>query len=538
MRLALIAIYALAIFTSCSSPKEPKHSQTIVKLNICDEPNTLDPRKARDLNSMSVARMLFDGLTRIGKQEKAELALASSVTISSDVKKYTFHLRECKWSNGDPVTARDFVHAWKKVLDPKFPADAAFQLYVIKNAKAVKEGKVSLDELGVRIVNDKTLEVELEYAVPYFLELVALPIFFPVHETTDQKNSQWADSPATFVSNGPFQLAEWKHHDVITVKKNPLYWDAASVQLTVIELTMVSDDAELKMYEKKELDWAGSPLSTLPVEAIHAFKNDKSFKTKELLGTYFIRVNTEHGPLQHPSIRKALALAINRQAIVDHVTQGNQIPACGLVPLSFGLQQAPYFQDGAVEEAKKLFTQALSDLHMTREKFPQFTLIYSSNERNHLIAQALEQQWFQALGIRVKLEGIERSVYFDRMSKLDYQLASSSWVADFNDPINFLEVFKYKRSGSNNTQWENARYAELLSQSSMVIHANERLNLLKMSEQLLIEEMPILPIFYYTMLYLQDPQLHDVVLSSMGSVDFKWAYKGGNHSQVIVQGEK
>ena len=533
MRLALIAICALSLISSCSSPE--KHQQSVVRINLGDEPNTLDPRKAHDLNCLSVTRMLFDGLTRIGKNEIAELAVASSVAISSDVKKYTFYLKESQWSNGDPVTAFDFVYAWKKILDPKFPAEAAFHLYVIKHAKAAKEGKVALDDIGVRALDAKTLEVELEYAVPYFLELVALPIFFPVHEASDRKNPHWAESHVSFVGNGPFQLVDWKHNDLITMRKSPLYWDAPHVKLAEIKLAMVTGDTELKMFEKKELDWAGSPLSTLPVEAIHSLKNDQAFKNKELLGTYFIRVNTEYGPLQHSSMRKALALAINRKDIVDHVTQGNQLPACGLIPLPFGLQKEPYFQDGAVQEAQRLFSEALADLHLTRQEFPQVSLIYASSERNHLIAQALEQQWFQAFGIRVKLEGMERKVYFDRISKQDYQLASSSWIADFNDPINFLEVFKYKRSGSNNTHWENSRFVELLNRSSTVINSEERLALLGLSEKILIDEMPILPIFYYTMLYLQDPKLQDVVLSSMGTIDFTWASKDPD---VIAQGEK
>ncbi len=519
----LFGVFFVALFSGCGSPQKSEQKKIAARINISDDPNTLDPRKARDLASQTLSRMFFEGLTRVGKNDKAELALAKSVSFSSDLKTYTFHLKDAEWSNGDLVTAFDFVYAWKTLLDPTFPSDTAFQLYVIKNAKAAKEGKLGIEHVGMRAVDEKTLEVELEYPVPYFLELVAIPAFFPVNLHRDHINPHWAENPSSFVCNGPFQLGEWKHNDRILAVKNPTYWDAPAVQLSALEFVMVTGDTELKMFEKGQLDWAGSPLTTLPVEAILSLKKNQTLKTKEMLGTYFIRVNTESHPLNDPLIRKAFAMAIYRKDIVEHVTQGNQISASGLVPLSLGLQNDPYFPDGALDEARRLFSEGLSRLHLDKKSFPDVKLLYAANERNHLIAQALEQQWYKAFGIRIQLESCERKVYFDRLSKQDYQLASSSWIADFSDPINFLDVFRYKKGSSNNTNWENAHYAELLHRSSIEVHPNKRMELLKESEKVLIEEMPILPIFYYTMLYLQQPHLKDVVLSSMGVVDFKWA---------------
>jgi oligopeptide transport system substrate-binding protein len=285
------------------------------------------------------------------------------------------------------------------------------------------------------------------------------------------------------------------------------------------------------MYEKKALDWAGSPLSTLPVDALKFLREKHELKTKELLGTYFIRINTEKAPFAHPSMRKAFALAVDRHAIVDHVTQGNQIPATGLVPISLKVQKQPYFKDGDVNEARRLFKEGLVAQGLTAQDLPEVTLMYRAAERNHLIAQAVQQQWFEAFGIRIKLESIEGKVYFDRISKQDYHLASGSWIADFCDPINFLEVFKYKKGSSNNTLWENSRFIDLLNSSAQVADVNQRLALLSQSEQILMDEMPIVPIFYYTMLYVNQPYLKDVVLSAMGQIDFKWASIDKNLSQ-------
>ncbi len=536
MRIFALFGCLIFLFSGCSTSQPPKQKNSVC-FNIKNEPNTLDPRQARTLADITLARMFFEGLTRVGKSERAELALANSVSFSSDMKRYTFTLREAHWSNGDEVTAYDFVYAWKKILDPNFPSDTAFQLYDIKNAKAAKEGKIALDAVGVRALDKKTLEVELEYTVPYFLELVTHPAFFPVNVNVDQKNPQWAEGPSSYVCNGPFLLEEWKHSDCIRAKKNESYWDALAVKLSEIELVMVTADTELKLFEKKQLDWVGSPFGTLPVESVN-FLRKETLKAKEMKGTYFIRVNTEAFPLDNVLLRKALALSINRKEIVDHVTQGHQLPATGLVPSSFGLQKEPYFQDGAVQDAKKIFSDALAALHLERQSLPEITLLYPATERSHLIAQALEQQWYRALGIRVKLEAMEPKVYYDRVHKQNYQLAAGDWIADFNDPINFLNVFRYKKGSSNNTHWENAQFAELLYRSGMTLSQTERFDLLTQSERLLMDEMPILPIFHHTMLYVQQPQLQDVVLSHMGTIDFKWAHIGSDERHMIAEGVK
>lgn len=508
---------------SASSKNNAKSSSHTVTINIVDEPQVLDPRKARDLKCQTIVRMLFEGLTRVNPLEKPELALADSVEISSDLKKYTFHLKKSIWSNGDPVTASDFAYSWKQTLSKDFPSDTAFNLYVIKNAKAAKEGKIDIDKIGVEVIDDRTLVVELENPTPYFLELTAFPSFFPVNQKLDEKNPSWAQNANTYVGNGPFQLKEWKHQDQLSVAKNENYWDAPKVKLSSIQLQILQPDTELKLFEKNEISWAGSPLSTLPVDALKMLRGKNLLNTKDVLGTYFFRTNIQKTPFTHPLMRKAFAVAMNRQAIVDHVTQGNQIPATGLVPISLGLQEDPYFQDSDVQIARGLFSEALKELHLTKEEIPEISLMYRAEERNHLIAQAVQQQWFDAFGIRIKLEAIEGKVYFDRISKQDYQMASCNWIADFPDPVNFLEIFKYKKGGSNNTLWENSRFTELLDLSSQIIDPHKRIEVLKESEKILMEEMPIIPVFYYTMLYVNQPALKDVALSSMGQIDFKWA---------------
>jgi oligopeptide transport system substrate-binding protein len=493
-------------------------------MNIKDEPQTLDPRRVKDLSGITVTKMLFEGLVRLNQEGKIERALADRIDISSDQLTYTFFLREAFWTNGEPVTAFDFEYAWKMCLHPDFPSDTAFQMYGISRAKAVKEGVVPLEEVGIRAIDSQTLRVNLERPIPYFLSLLASPPFFPVHERLDRQNSQWACDAAHFVGNGPFTLRAWKHQNHLVVEKNETYWDAQSVKLEGIELAMVHEETELMLFEKKELDWIGSPLSTIPLEAIGGLKKNSALKAKEMLGTYFLRTNTKKPPFDNVKIRKAFALAVNRRAIVEHVLNGDQLVATGLVPAIFGLQTSPYFQDGDLAQAHRLFQEGLCEMGISREDLPQITFLYRARERNHLIAQAIQQQWFEALGIRVQLESLEGKVYFDRVSKSDYHLAASDWIADFEDPINFLDVFKYQFGGSNHTYWESQKYVHLLDQASEACDPLKRLDFLSRAEKTLMEEMPIMPIFHYQMLYANHPQICNVVLSHLGQLDFKWAY--------------
>lgn len=521
MRLLLKAFNFVFILLICAACTSKSHDA--LRMNIGGEPHTLDPRKARELQSMTIIKMLFDGLTRVNPQEEAELAVAERIDISEDGRIYTFHLRDCVWNTGDKVTAHDFAYAWSKVLDPHFPADQAFQMYAIKNGKACKEGKVIFEQVGVKVLDDKTLQVELEHPTPYFLELTALPVYFPISQKIDEAHPHWSADAQTLIGNGPFMIKEWKHNDQLLAVKNPTYWDASHVKLKKIDLIMVNEETELKMYERGELDWAGSPLSVLPMGSLKELKQQGKLQVKPFLATYFFRANIEAEPFQHPLMRKAFALAIKRAEIVEHVTQGQQLPATGLIPPALGVQQSPYFQDGDQEAAQRAFEEALRAEGLTRETLPPISLMYIAGERNHLIAQTVQEQWRDAFGMTVQLHAVERKVFFDRISKRNFQLATGSWTADYSDSMNFLEIFKFKGGGSNNTAWENLRYRELLDQALEVNDPQQRNQIFRECESILMQEMPIIPLFHYTLLYVSKPHVKGIVLSHLGGLDFKWA---------------
>lgn len=511
----VLIFFCLFCLMSCQN--NSTSSQNTARLNLTKDPIFLDPRKARDLDSITLVRILFEGLTRTSKTGEVELALASTVEISDDGFQYVFHLRKSNWSNGDSLTAEDFVQTWKSVLNPQFATDIAYQLYPIKNAREAKLGLVGLDQVGIYAKDPETLVVELEAPLPYFLELISMTSFFPVHSKIVAANPNWALDPSSLVCNGPFQLALWEHSNRISFSKNRNYWESKEVQLDGIDFVVTSADTGLRMFEQKKLDWAGSPLSILPSDSLRSLKKQEQFQSDPFLATYFFRINTEEmigknkNPLSNPRWRRALASSLDREAIVDDILQGGQVAARTLVPPEMGLCSSVILdenleKDWALKESKE-----------------RIVVSYMNNERNASIVQVVQQQWEKNLGITVLLEAIEPKVFFQRISQKDFQVAVGSWSADFNDPINFLEVFKFKNEGTNNTGWENAEYIDLLNRSALCKSREERKNLLRKAEEILMEEMPIIPIFHYTLNYLKQKELQGVVLSPMGQLDLRWA---------------
>lgn len=521
--LQVFAIINCFLMSGCQfSNEKPSshHNSHTVRLSIPDDPQSFDPRFVRDLVSVSSIHMLYEGLMRYNAHGKATFALAESVDISPDYKTYTFHLRPSIWSDGEPVSAYDFEFAWKSTLDPKIVAPNANQLYVIKGAKAAKEGKISLDGIGIHALSPKDLTVELESPVPYFLDLAASHFYLPVNKKWVEAGSQTKD----LVSNGPFKMQSFKHHNEFVAIKNPLYWNAHAVKLDKIMMQVVDETTGLQLFQTGQLDWHGSPTSTLPADALQTLKAQGQLEILPGAGTHWIRFNTALSPLQNVKLRRALTFAIDRKSLVGHVLQGNQVPALAIVPPSLRLQDKPYFEDHDIPKAWALFQDALEELKISKDEFPTIALCYSQNERNSRIAQTLQQQWKKAFGIEVKLENCEVKVFYDKLARQDYQMSLGSWFADIEDPMNFLQLFQYRSNSTNNTQWENAKYVELLNKSTQEIQRDKRFSTLRQAEQLLIVEMPVAPLFYASFNYVKKHQLKGVYFSPLGFLDFKEAY--------------
>lgn len=524
-----LIIFCLIAFTACHQPEKPVAQQSdTLRMSMEGDPQTLDPRRVRDLSTVTVMHMFYEGLMRTQADGLTVPALAESFTVSPDQKTYTFHLRSSVWSNGEPVTAKDFEYTWKSLLNPQFPSPNAYQLYVIKGAQAAKEGKASLDQIGISTPNNSTLVIELEQPTPHFLHLISTHFFYPVHTSLRQQSTDISALPkSNSVTNGPFKLEKWSHHNELTAIKNPRYWDKDKVRLARVQLIMLDNPTALQLFQNGELDWTGSPLSTLSIDALASLSNEQKLEVAPAAGIYLFRINTEKPPFNHVKMRQAFALALCRADLVEYVLQGNQIPAFGIIPYSFITSQ-PYFDDENTHLAKRLFQEALDEQAITLENFPSVSIHYASGERAHKIAQVAQQQWKEALGVDIALQSNEPKVYYDQLKNQSYQLGIGSWFADFRDPISFLEIFKSKDNGTNNTQWESAQYIDLLNQSAFVQDDEERKKILKQAERILINEMPVIPLFYSSYNYVKNPSIKNVYFSELGYLDFKHAYLDNN----------
>lgn len=521
-KLFILTVLSALISAGCGrSPNSSLSNHDALHIAINDDPITLDPRLSRDLLGCTVIRMLFEGLTRVDKDGKVLPATAYNIDVSEDGKTYTFHLRETKWCDGTPLTAEDFAETWKSVLNPSFPSPNAYQLFVIQGARAAKEGKLPLGEVGIAATDPHTLVVKLEEPTPYFLELTSCPFYFPVCHAL-RSGKIVSDNACN--GNGPFCFKNWERRSEFNVVKNPLYWDAANVTLPGVSLYTLDEHTAYVLYQGRGIDWVGSPLTTLPQDSIAMLNAQGQLEVAQGAGTHWIRLNTEKPPFTSKTMRRAFAFAIDRGAIVDHVTQGNQQAALAIVPPSLGWHSQSDLEDDQIAKAQGLFNTALSTASSTKSSIPKITLSYAAGDRNHKVAQALQQQWNKAFGIEVVLESSEGQVLKDKMSTGNYQAALGSWYADYLDPINFLEVFKYKTNATNQTFWENKAYIELLDRSSNEQDPNERLRILTAAEAILIDEMPVIPIFYSAYNYLKVPGIDGVYFSPLGYLDFKNAY--------------
>jgi len=513
-------------FSSCQKKIRPiDENKQILRLNIHTEPPSLDARKANDTSSIGIINMCFEGLMKREKDGTIHPAIAHRVEISQENTVYTFHLRSAKWWDGKPVTAYDFEKTWKTILDPNFPSGFANELYVLKNGLAAKNGEKDVCEVGVKALDAKTLRVELQRPIPYFLDLSASPSFLAVPSHIADSSPHWADDGGSlFVGNGPYKLDKWKHHNCIVLKKNENYWDEDVVILDEINLSIIEDETtELNMFESGELDWAGSPLSTLPTDALQALAEESRLHTYPLSGVYYYIFNVNQFPFNNLNFRKAFTLAINRKTIIDNITQSEQIPATSFIPPTIWAVE-PHFEDNDVEKARQLFDLALIEMGYTKETLPPITLIYNTSTAHHKIAQAIQEQWFRTFGIRVKLVNKEWKVFLDELSHKQFQIARMGGIANFNDPITFFDLYKYPNSRNNFSGWSNSEFTELIEKAEMTVEPKKREAYLRKAEAIFMEEMPIAPIYYYTGTYIKKGYVKGIQLTELSEANFKFAF--------------
>ena len=494
--------------------KEESPTQNVLRINFQDGdlPST-HPHFGIDYRMRSLQAALFEGLTRLDPDGIPQPAAAKTISISPDQTVYTFVLRPHNWSNGEPVRAHHFAEAWKNAIAKDSSCRRPDLFYLIKNSVKIKKGEVGLSVVGIRTLDEKTLEIELEHPAPYFLELISNPIFSPLYD----------DSQEPTVFNGPFIIDRWKHDQFLSLKKNALYWDAQNVALDAINISVVTDPlTAVHLFEKGELDWIGSPFSCLPSDMVPAFEKKGWLKTQDVARVYWLYCNNQKFPFNNASIRKALAYAIDRKAIVEHVLLG-QKAANAPLPLSLTLVGAEGISETRdLSMAQHYFAQGLQELGLTLETFPPIILSHSHITGQRQLSEIIQSNWSEALGVHVNLEGGEWNVFFSNLSNGNYQIGGCLKSALFSDPIYHLELLEDMNHSYNVCRWENPVYQECLSLSRLAVEASERVALMRRAEKILVEEMPVIPIYSETYLYMVRPHIQGIVIHDLGHVDFKW----------------
>lgn len=531
MFLTALLVFVLAACTANESAgkdteKEEKEKEKILQLNNGTEPTSFDPVIGFDAVSWNALNNLMEGLTRLGKDHEPEAATAEKWDVSEDGKTYTFHIREnAKWSNGDDLTADDFVFAWKRLLNPETGSGAAFLGYFIEGGEAYNSGTGSADDVKVKAVDKKTFEVTLTSPQAYFLSVIANPAFFPVNEKVAAETPDWFAEADTFVGNGPFSLESWEHDKEFVMKKNDQYWDAKNVKLDGVHWAIVEDtNTEYQLYQTGELD-----TSDVPADLAESLFEEGKANVEEQAGDYFYRMNVTLEPFQNVNIRKAFAMAVDQKQIVDFVTKNQETAAYGFVSPGFKDPSGKDFREvsGDLVKTDAAEAKALLEKGMKEEgydKLPEVTLTYSTDDTHKKIAEALQQMFKENLGVDVKLANLEANVFATDQKALKFQLSRSSFLADYADPVNFLENFQTGHS-MNRTGWTNAEYDQLIKDSKNESDEAKRFELLYKAEKILFEEAPIIPIHFYNQVYLQNEDVSGIVRHPVGYLELKWADK-------------
>lgn len=470
------------------------------------EPELLDPALITAQPSSRVAYALFEGLTIFGPDSVPRPGVAAAWEVSSDGRQYTFHLRpEARWSNGDPVTTGDFLYAWRRVLLPETGAEYASQLFPIRNAEAFNTGSLKdFSQVGVVSPDPHTLVVQLDNPTPYFPDLCAFATFLPVHQATAEGHADWASNAEHFVGNGPFLLQEWRLFDRVRLVKNFRYWNAASIEVCSIDvLPAAKPMTAFNLYATGAADLMMDK-GLAPTSLMKELRRRKDFHSAPFLGTYFIRFNTQRAPFNDARIRRAFSLVIDKQVVVEKITQAGETPAGSFVPPGTGHGYLPpKGLERNVTEARRLLAEAG---FAEGKGFPVVHYLYKGDsDLDRDIAVELQETLRKELGVQMLLKPQEWTVYLAAQSALDYDLCRSSWVADYNDPNTFLNMF-VTNDGNNRTGWSHPSYDALIVDAARTSDVEQRFGKFQEAERILVEqEMPVCPLYFYVGIMFYNP---------------------------------
>ena len=537
----LAATLATSLFIGCgdnstSTGSSSGSNQSLV-FNLGEDPETMDPTLNNSSGAGTMILNAFEGLMVLDENDQPTEGAAESYEVSDDGLVYTFKLRQDgKWSDGEPVVADNFKYSWLRALDKATAAEYAYQLFYIKNAEKFYNGEVSADEVGIKVIDDYTLEVTLETPTSYFLQLCAFTTYVPLREDIVSANPEgWATNPETYVSNGPFKLVQWDMKDQLVFEKNENYWDKYSVKLDTLTFKLVTD--ETTAYSELK---AGNfdMVNSVPTNEIEPGIAEGLVHVNPKLGNYYFVINVGKQDtmnadvkevLSNKLVRQALNLAIDRQEIIDNVGKAEQVPAYSFVPQGIynpdGTEFAdkeyydPLDMEGNIEKAKELLKEAGYE---NGEGIPTIELMYNSEGAHKDICQIVQQNLAE-IGINVELTNQEWAVFLNTRQQGGYEIARQGWIGDYSDPMTFLDIF-VTGGGNNDSGYSNPEYDKLIAEAKVESDTDKRKELLREAEDILMEDMPILPIYYYTTVMGWNENVKGIQVSVLGTVYLQGAY--------------
>lgn len=531
-----------------------------ITLNIASEPQSIDPALNSAVDGAIMLGHMFEGLMKWkdsgvetpgadGTCTNAELTEGQAESYEKVVNDdgtvtYTFKIRsDARWSDGKPVTAGDFVYSWQRLVTPETAADYNYMIGSVVNANEIMAGDMDPTELAVSAPDDSTFVVTLTSDLPYFLEVCAFPATFPVRQDVTTKedgtpNDQWTFDVASYLCNGPYKLTAWNHNSEIVMEPNEQYYDAANLGPDKITFKLMDDqNAMLSGFNSGELDF----IEDVPQAELPSLIASGDLKIVDYIGTYYVCYQTQKAPFDDPRVRQAFTLAVNRTFIVDKVTQAGQVPANGFVPAGvydaagstgddfrtvggayYSIEgDADYSYEANCEKARELLAEAG---YPNGENFPVVEYLYNTSDAHKAVAEALQNMWETELGVKVTLNNQEWAVFLQTRKDGNYSIARNGWIADYNDPMSFLDMW-LTGGGNNDAQYANADYDAKIQEAKNTTDPAARMKLMHEAENIIMgQDWALNPLYFYTQKYMLSDRVGGMFYTPLGYFFFSYAH--------------
>ena len=510
---------ALMVFSCFACNTQGPAEEFELNVNIASEPESIDPALNTAVDGAVMINHMFEGLYKWiddgNGVAKLVLGQAESVDVNAEKTVYTFKIREnAKWSDGQAVTASDFVYSWQRLVDPATAADYCYMADILLNANEIMAGEKDKSELGVKAIDEHTLEVTLHTPCPYFEEIMAFPSLMPVRQDMIEKGGdQWTFDLSTYVGNGPYKMESWEHNSKIRLVKSENYYDYAKLGPNAINFALMDDaNAIYAAFNSGQLNF----IEEVPVAEIPTLVEQGKLNIDKYIGTYYVCFQTQKAPFDDVRVRKAFSLAIDRNYIVEQITRTGQVPASGFVPYgvndALGIEGDDFRTVGGnymdvskeayeanCEEARRLLAEAGYE---GGAGFPVVEYLYNTSDNHKAIGEALQQMWQDELGVTVNLVNQEWNTFLQTRKEGNYSIARNGWIADYNDPMSFLDLW-LTGGGNNDAHYSNAEYDALIMQAKSTSDAAERMRLMHQAEDILMgEDVVHAAIYFYTNKYM------------------------------------